>query len=148
MAVILDDVRDPQLGAELCQLRDLQLARICVAADADVGEVPLWSFPAQEFSNAWRAVVERLKLAVLCSTPCQCRHGGPSRDIQMKLRSLEELQKRGHWKAQSSLRNYEAGRLHKVVAAVQEAIMRYGEACRSAFAGAAPQFPWQEVPAV
>ena len=124
MTVILDDVRDPQLGAELCQLRDLQLARVGVAADADVGEVPLWSFRAQEFSNAWRAVVDHLKLAVLCSTPYQCRHGGPSRDIQMKLRSLEEAQKRGHWKAQSSLRNFEKlGRLHKVVAAVPEAII-------------------------
>ena len=128
MTVILDDVRDPELGAEWCQLWDFQLARDGVAADADVGEVPLWSFRAQEFSNAWRAVVDHLKLAVLCSTPCQGRHGGPSRDIQMKLRSLEEVQKRGHWKAQSSLRNYEeAGRLHKVVAAVPEAIMRYGE---------------------
>ena len=148
MTLILD-MWDPQLGAELCQLRNLQLARVGVAADADVGEVTLWSFQAQEFSNPRRAVVDHLKLAVLCSTPYQCRHGGPSRDIQMKSRSLEEVQKRGHWKAQSSLRNYEkAGRLHKVVAAVPEAIMRYGEECRSAFAGAAPQFSWQEVPAV
>ena len=139
MRVILDDVRDPQLGAELCQLLDLQLARVVVAADADVGEVPLWSFRAHNFSNAWRAVVDHLKLAVLCSTPYQCRHGGPSRDIQMKLRSLEEVQKSGHWKAHSSLRNYEkAGRLDKFVAPVPEAIMRYGKECRLAFAGAAP----------
>ena len=41
MTVILDDVGDPQLGAELCQLQDLQLARAGVAADADVGEVAL-----------------------------------------------------------------------------------------------------------
>ena len=139
MTVILDDARDPQLGAELCQLRDVQLARVGVAADADVGEVPLWSFRAQEFSNAWKAVVDHLKLVSLCSTPYQCRHGGPSRDIQMKLRSMEEVQKRGHCNAQSSFRSYEkTGRLHKVVAAVPEAIMRYGEECRLAFAGAAP----------
>ena len=61
----------------------------------------------------------------------------------MKLRSLEEVHKRSHWKAQSSFRNYEkAGWLHKIVAAVPEAIMRYGEECRLAFAGAAPQFLW------
>ena len=128
--MVLDDVRDPQLGAELCQLRDNQLARAGIAPDADVGEVALWSFRALEFGNAWRAVVEHLKAGELCVTPYRCRHGGPSRDIQMKLHTLEEAQKRGHWKAPSSLTNYEekqkAGRLHKIVAAVPVALLRYG----------------------
>ena len=59
MTVILHDVGDPQLGAELCQFRDKQLARAGVAPDADVGEVALWSFRAQEFSNIWRAAVDQ-----------------------------------------------------------------------------------------
>ena len=96
MTVILDDVRDPQLGARLCQLRDQQLARAGVVPDADVGEVALWSFRAREFSNAWRAAAEHLKVGKLCVTPYQCCHGGPSRDIQMKLRTLEEAQEKGH----------------------------------------------------
>ena len=128
MLAILDDVRDPQLGAELCQLRGQQLARAGVVPDADVGEVALWSFRSLEFSNAWRAAAEHLKVGELCVTPYKCRRGGPSRDIQMKLRTLEEAQKRGHWKAPSSLTNYEkAGRLRKIVAAVPVALMRYGE---------------------
>ena len=62
----------------------------------------------------------------------------------MKMRSLEEVQKRGHWKAQSSFRNYEkAGRLHKIVAAVPAALMRYGEECHLAFAAADPQYSWR-----
>ena len=76
----------------------------------------------------------------MCQTPYQNRHGGPSRDIQMKLRCLAEVQKRGHWKSPASLRNYEkAGRLHKIVARVARWIMEFGERSRLALNAAGPQ---------
>ena len=74
----------------------------------------LWPFRARELGSAWRAAAKHLKVGELSITPCQSRHGGPSRDIQVKSRTLAEAQKRGHWKE-----------------------------CRLAFADADPQCSWQ-----
>ena len=60
--------------------------------------------------------VKALKLQRLRSTPHCCRHGGASTDFSLKTRSLAEVQRRGRWKAQSSVRRYEkAGRLQRQV---------------------------------
>ena len=72
----------------------------------------------------------------LSTTLYQCRHGGPSRDIQLRLRDLAEVQRRGHWQAASSLRNYgRSGRLRKLVAQVPDWVMSYGEEVRLSCAG-------------
>ncbi|OLP86116.1 Gag-Pro-Pol polyprotein [Symbiodinium microadriaticum] len=41
--------------------------------------------------------------------PYRLRHGGPSRDVLMKHRTLQEVQKRGRWKSFNSVRRYEKG---------------------------------------
>ncbi|CAE7231430.1 gag-pro-pol [Symbiodinium sp. CCMP2456] len=41
--------------------------------------------------------------------PYRLRHGGPSRDIALRLRTLAEVQKRGRWKSFASVRRYEKG---------------------------------------
>ena len=134
MTVALDDVRDARLGEDLITQRDRRLRQAGVAADDDSGEVALFAFRAKDFLTAWTSAVAHLGLGDMCQTPYQNRHGGPSRDIQLNLRCLAEVQKRGHWKAPSSLRNYKkAGRLHKIVARVPRWIMEYGELCRSFF---------------
>ena len=143
LTVVLDDVRDPQLGRDLLEQKRERLLRAGVKEEDDTGEISLWSFRAAQFSAAWSSAIEHLALGSLCTTPYQNRHGGPSRDIQLKLRTMEEVQKRGHWKAASSLRNYEkAGRLHKVVAAIPEGVMTFGEKFRLHFAAVARPSSW------
>ena len=140
LTVVLDDVRDLKLGVELCALRDARLRSRGLTTGSDPGDLPLFSFKAREFGEAWSAAVAHLGVGETCTTPYQNRHGGPSRDIQLRLRDLLEVQKRGHWKAAVSLRNYEkAGRLHKIVAKIPEWVMRYGEEVRLYFADAGPQ---------
>lgn len=41
--------------------------------------------------------------------PYRLRHGGASRDFALKLRRLEEIQRRGRWKSFASVRRYEKG---------------------------------------
>jgi hypothetical protein len=141
--VVLDDVRDPQLGREIVAQKVQRLRAAGIAEADDLGELGLWTFRASEFQRAWASAVEHLGIGMVCSTPYQNRHGGPSRNIQLKLRTMEEVQKRGHWKAASSLRNYEkAGRLHKIVAAIPNSVMAFGERFRLYFAAAVPPCSW------
>ena len=73
----------------------------------------------------------------MCRTPYQNRHGGPSRDIQLRLRGLLDVQRRGHWQSATSLRNYEkAARLHKLIAQVEPWVLELGEEYRLRCAGA------------
>ena len=124
----------------LCRQRDRRLAVAGVAPDMDVGAVPLFGFRAREFLDAWTSAVVHLKVTELCDTPYQCRHGGPSRDIQLKLRPLEAVQRRGHWKSAQSLRNYEkSGRLHKIVAKVAPETMALGERYRKIYSAPHPR---------
>ena len=139
MTVALDDTRDVTLGDELCQQRDERLAAAGVQADMDLGEVALFAFRARDFTEAWRSAVTHLQVEHICDTPYQSRHGGPSRDAQMRLRTLAEIQRRGHWRSPASLRNYEeSGRLHQILARVPAWVVKYGEQCRRCFNGAAP----------
>ena len=115
-------------GAELCAQRDLRLRQSGQSKESDVGDLPLFSLQARSFAEEWTSAAAHLGVGDLFTTPCQCRHGGPSGDIQLRLRDLAEVQKRGHWQAASSLRNSEKlGRLHKLVARVPDWVMKYGE---------------------
>ena len=84
LTVVLDDVRDPQLGRDLLEQKKERLLRAGVKEEDDTGEISLWSFRAAQFSAAWASALERLALGTLCTTSYQNRHGGPSRDIQLK----------------------------------------------------------------
>ena len=58
------------------------------------------------------AAAARCGLSRLRLTPHCLRHGAASSDFASKLRSLDEIQRRGRWKSQLSLKRYEkSGRL-------------------------------------
>lgn len=65
----------------------------------------------------FKQAVTALGLTRLHCTPHCLRHGGPSTDFALSFRTLEDIQRRGRWHAQASVKRYEkAGRLTKQVA--------------------------------
>ena len=137
--VLLDDKRDSGLGRELVELRDERRATACLTADADGGELPLFDVRPAQFLEEWREAVCFLKCESICHTPYQNRHGGPSRDIQLRLRGLLEVQRRGHLQSATSLRNYEkAARLHRIINKVPMWVHELGEEFRKKCCGDAP----------
>jgi len=90
--------------------------------------LPLFDVRPAQFLEEWREAVCFLKCESICHTPYQNRHGGPSRDIQLRLRGLLEVQRRGHWQSATSLRNYEkAARLHRIINKVPMWVQELGE---------------------
>ena len=101
--VLFDDSRDVELGSELIRLRDLRSELAGLDEADDVGELPLFDVQPAKFLEEWRSAVPFLQCDALCHTPYQNRHGGPSRDLQLRLRTLPEVQRRGHWQSATSL---------------------------------------------
>jgi len=72
-------------------------------------EGKIWDFTYLELTNMVQVVVKSLGVSFV---PYQCRHSGPSWDRVKGYRTLQEIQKRGRWKASRSVNRYEkAGKL-------------------------------------
>ena len=137
MAVVLDDTREPRLGEMLQRQQQCLLQDSHVQLIDDEGQVPMWDFSPAAYVEAWREAVKSLGLDHVCSTPYQARHGGPSRDLQSKLRTEAEVAARGWWKSGSSVRNYaKPSRMNKVAQSAGSRILEYGEHVRNHFAPA------------
>ena len=136
MAVVLDDTREPRLGEMLQQQQANQL-RGCpgLTLETDEGQLPLWDFTPKQYVETWKSAVGLLGLEHVCQTPYQARHGGPSRDLQSKLRTEAEVSARGWWKTASSVRNYaKPARMNRIAQQAGKQILEYGERVRKAFA--------------
>ena len=60
-----------------------------------------------------------------------CRHGAPSEDMARNARSLAEIQRRGRWVADSSVRRYEQrGRLHLVLSRIDPTVLMFCQQCQ------------------
>ncbi|CAE7463997.1 unnamed protein product [Symbiodinium sp. CCMP2592] len=72
---------------------------------------PLFSVDLETVRSFMQSVGSRygMEAAVGDPHPYRLRHGGPSRDILLGLRNLQEVQKRGRWRSFSSVRRYEKG---------------------------------------
>ena len=134
MAVVLDDTREPELGRMLqAQAQRMRAAHPSTEKDED-GQIPLWEFTARSYVASWREAVAALGLQQICTTPYQARHGGPSRDIQSRLRTEAEVAARGWWKTAASVRNYaKPSRMNKVGHQAGKSILEYGEFVRVRF---------------
>ena len=129
--VLLDDSRDSMLGPDLLRHRDARRAAAGISAEGDDGSLPLFGLRPGRFLEEWRSAVSFLTCDSLAHTPYQNRHGGPSRDIQLRRRSLLEVQRRGHWQSATSLRNYEkAARLHRLINQVPQWVQDLGDSFR------------------
>ena len=132
--VILDDVRHPELGQQLKQLKEFRLAEHPELDETELEMLPLWPFRTRDLLPEWKAAVAELELDNLIKTPYEERHSGASRDILLSLRTRDDVQRRGHWKSPSSLRNYEkAGRMAKLAQQVGAHVMASGERIRRDF---------------
>ena len=135
MAVILDDSREPRLGEMLRQQQEKQLFGCEISLEEDEGQIPLWDFTLKQYVETWKSAVGLLGLEHVCHTPYQARHGGPSRDLQSKLRTEAEVSARGWWKTASSVRNYaKPARMNRIAQQAGKQILEYGERVRKTFA--------------
>jgi len=129
-SVVLDSRREDFLGELSGALAEQRQA----AAGDPLEAVPLWSFTARAFLEEWRAAVQQLRVGDLVESPYQCRHGGPSRDRLMKLRSLLAVKKRGRWAADSSVRVYEqSGRVQETLHKLSPELVLFGNSVRENF---------------
>jgi hypothetical protein len=60
-----------------------------------------------ELAHSWSVAIQKLGLSALCLTLYGLRHGGASHDRAVRARVLQEMLKRGGWKAFSSVTRYE-----------------------------------------
>jgi hypothetical protein len=67
----------------------------------------LFPLSLARYEELFRCAARSLDLGKLKCTPHSARHGGPSSDYARGLRSLPDIQKRGHWSVASSVRRYE-----------------------------------------
>ncbi|CAE8600306.1 unnamed protein product [Polarella glacialis] len=142
--LLLDDVRAPYLGPLLGQLVDERLLECKVSEEEGA---LLWDFSAKEFLAEWRAAVEFLGLPDEVKSPYQNRHGGASRDHLCKLRSVEDVKRRGRWAADASARIYDKpGRLQQLLNKTNVSLTEYAAELRKRFvryylSNSAPQPP-------
>jgi integrase len=67
----------------------------------------LFDFTLAKFETTFKRATVALNLQSLQLVPHSLRHGGPSTDIYLGLRSLAEVQRRGFWQSPASVRRYE-----------------------------------------
>ncbi|CAE7388291.1 unnamed protein product [Symbiodinium sp. CCMP2592] len=81
---------------------------------------PMFSVTVEQVREFMKKTFARLRMeeAIGDPHPYRLRHGGPSRDIAMKWRTLADVQKRGRWKSFNSVRRYEKGGRNYVLPAL------------------------------
>ena len=73
-------------------------------------EARLFTFDVGEAKKVWNKVLNQLNYVVMgINCTYQLRHGSASTDVLTNLRSLTEVQKRGRWGSQKSVRRYSNG---------------------------------------
>ena len=95
-SVMLDAADAPWLGPLLQQLL------------AGVPHRHLFGLSYPQAKSFWDSAVQRAGLAAIKPVMYMCRHGGPSHDRRMRLRSQEEVKRRLRLVSDSALRRYEA----------------------------------------
>ena len=95
-SVMLDAADAPWLGPLLQQLL------------AGVPHRHLFGLSYPQAKSFWDSAVQRAGLAAIKPVMYMCRHGGPSHDRRMRLRTQEEVKRRLRLVSDSALRRYEA----------------------------------------
>ena len=97
----------------------------CRAASPDAA---LWSFPRGDLVEVLRAHGNALGLQEINVSLYSLRHGGASRDLLKKYRTLKEIKLRGRWASDSSLRRYsKETKLVDILSRVPPSTLRLGE---------------------
>ena len=91
------------------------------------GDESLFGYDYPSFTKVFQTAARRIGLKLV---PYLCRHSGASIDRSKKLRSQEEVQKRGRWSQLASVRRYEKhGRLNETWKSLSDAQRLYFETC-------------------
>ena len=96
----------------------------------------LFDIDLKELASAFKEAVTWLHLEKWTFVLYSCRHGGPSADRAEGNRTQEQVQKRGRWASDRSMRRYEqTGRLHAVIASLPAAVADFARrACANLLA--------------
>jgi len=128
-AISLDDKRLAFLGPALGKLADKKIKKAMTQrkTKAEAEEMPLWSFKAEDVLKEFQQVGKDTGLQWLTETTYVLRHGGASRDVALKIRTLVEVQRRGRWASTQGLKHYEKhGRLQWICHKAGEANVEEG----------------------
>ena len=135
-AITLGDPRAPWLGRaleKLQQKRRTELRRRRLRPQ-EIDEEPMWPFAYQCLREHLLEAVRSLNLMWLIDSPYAFRHAGASRDVLMKLREMNGVQRRGRWAALSSLKHYEKhGRVQWLMHKLGSALLAQGRQARNFF---------------
>ena len=135
--VLMDGDVAPWLGRalEILAKQKLEQAKKTLGAEFDAEQVNLWSFGAKAFLDAWREAVDAMQLPGL-DTPYQARHGGASRDMLHRSRTVPEVVLRGFWANASSMRTcHKPGRIQQLVKSANPAVVAFGSDVQRNFVG-------------
>ena len=131
-AISLDDRRSPWLGAALQKLQERrrQELRATGMKAAEIEKQPLWKFKYSTLRDHYREAARASSILWMTDSPYALRHAGASRDVLLKARSLQDIQRRGRWGHINSTKHYEKhGRLQWLLQRMGEA--RVAEAHRA-----------------
>ena len=109
------------------------LAQILITMKKDrPAHAPLVPVDAKELQELFEWAQVRLGPDRVLSRQTQyvLRHSGPSADVWESRRPLDEVQKRGRWKAPTSVRRYEkGGRLPERLSKCEDHVLTYATKC-------------------
>ena len=101
---------------------------------ATVQSPSLWDFSAGALRKEFNAAVELLGLQSLNPNLYSLRHGGASDDLSARRRTLAEVERRGQWRDQRSLRRYgKETRLLMEMGKVSPAVFTFGQLVQDHF---------------
>eukprot|EP00930_Biecheleria_cincta_P053049 TRINITY_DN38396_c0_g1_i1.p2 TRINITY_DN38396_c0_g1~~TRINITY_DN38396_c0_g1_i1.p2 ORF type:complete len:477 (+),score=104.97 TRINITY_DN38396_c0_g1_i1:122-1552(+) len=129
-AISLDDARMTFLGPALGRVAARRLAHFKSRGMSTQEAMlqRLWSFSQAEVLASFQQAGRALGIEFVTKTLYVLRHGGVSRDIGLKLRSLPEAQRTGNWAVPSSLKHYEKhGRLQWFLHRIGRNVRAQGE---------------------
>ena len=94
----------------------------------------MWSFKQKDLLKEFRESADHLGIGFLAKTLYVTRHGGASRDILERYRSMEAVQRRGRWAHLNSVKHYDKhGRLQLLVSKIPANVVAQAKQQRKAF---------------
>ena len=87
----------------------------------------MWSFSPKDFQRELRCAMQAMNIDDAAESLCQNRHGNPSRDTMMMIRSRREIQDRGASAVEGTVRiNNKPRRLQQMLSKTELALESYG----------------------
>ena len=132
--VLLNDTAIPGLNGALFWWKGSVLRRKGLSSRTDPGNVKMWDLHPAEYLKQWRQAAADCGLSQFAESPYQNRHGGASRDRARRLRTPEEVQRRGRWAAASSMDWYDKpGRVQELIGKMPAKLKAYARSIRDSF---------------